>query len=103
MKIVIFWSVIFVIIASIGFYYTFSYSKEDKECLKHSRGKSYVEAENYAYTPQGCRVVRLVQYTGLCLPYHTVYVTECEGMNVVTDPQKKIEKMSSQSNEETTP
>lgn len=103
MKNVIYWSVIFVIVAAVGFYYTFTYSEEDKHCLKHSGGKSYVEAENYAYTPQGCRVVRLTSYTELCLPYHTVYVTECEGRNVVTDPQKKVEKMNSRFDDETTP
>jgi hypothetical protein len=92
MKTIIAWSLLFVAVLGILFYYSFQETDEDKECLKQTKGNSFVEAVNYAYTPQGCRVVQLTSYTGLCNPYYTVYVTECEGINVVTDPNKKKEK-----------
>jgi hypothetical protein len=92
MKTILFWSLLFIIVMGTLFYYSFQETDEDKECLKRSHGNSFVEAVNYAYTPQGCRVVQLTSYTGLCNPYSTVYVTECEGINVVTDPYKKKDK-----------
>lgn len=89
MKTLIAWSIIVVLVMGVLFYNSFQETKEDIECRKKHGGKLYVETNNYAYTPQGCRVVQIVSYNQDCLPYYTVYVTECKGIDVVTDPYKK--------------
>jgi hypothetical protein len=81
------------IVLGLGYlvYDTFQETDEDIKCRQEHGGASYVEANNFAYTSQGCRVIQLVSYTTDCLPYYTVYVTECEGRNIVTDPQANRE------------